>query len=153
MDSSELGHFLGIDVFLSDETSTRRSLALALSKQVDAHFDYEILDSQKNGYSAAVSCLVTTLDSSAILSSYREQLDVYLSSADSLTGGYDARLEKGRELLLEAIQNNQDTARIEEIFHLSNDGVSWKLDEPVKELGEALLGSLLDPEEAVEGAM
>ena len=159
MDTDTLERFLGIQA-LSDEkavsnetasdepdsdesgsveTDTRSLIAKALTEQVQQHFSYEIKDEKRDGYRAEVSADITSFDSSAILSAYQEAADAYLASADALIDGYDRRREKLRQYLLKAITENTAAATAAQVFHFTNDGLSWKPDDPETEFGTALL--------------
>ena len=49
---------------------------------------------------------------------------------------------KSHELLLESIKNNDSTITVAATFHLTNNGVSWKLEDAGTELGNAIFGTL-----------
>ena len=50
---------------------------------------------------------------------------------------------KSYELLLETIEENEDTITASAAFHLVNDGASWKLKDASTELGNAIFGTLV----------
>jgi hypothetical protein len=143
MDSAQMSNYLGISSLLSTDDESKQQIAAALVEQVHLNFDYEITDTQiSSGSSAIVEADITTFDSDAILEQYQEELDTYLASADAVIDGASVRTEKSYEMLLHAIEDNTKTVKAEASFHLTNDGVSWNLENNNEELGNAIFGTL-----------
>jgi hypothetical protein len=143
MDSAQMSNYLGISSLLNTDDESKQQIAAALVEQVHLNFDYEITDTQiSNGSSAIVEADITTFDSDAILEQYQEELDTYLASADAVIDGASVRTEKSYEMLLHAIEDNTKTVKAEASFHLTNDGVSWNLENNNEELGNAIFGTL-----------
>jgi hypothetical protein len=143
MDSAQMSNYLGISSLLNTDDESKQQIAAALVEQVHLNFDYEITDTQiSSGSSAIVEADITTFDSDAILEQYQEELDTYLASADAVIDGASVRTEKSYEMLLHAIEDNTKTVKAEASFHLTNDGVSWNLENNNEELGNAIFGTL-----------
>lgn len=111
-------------------------------EQFHSCFNYKITDSSISGYLAQVSAQLTTFDSDSILSQYEKELNTYLGSADAVIDGSQKRYDKSHELLLDSIKNNESTITANAVFHLINDGASWKLEDAGTELGNAIFGTL-----------
>lgn len=142
MNTDQLGNYLGVESLLNSSDSTKNSIAKALVKKVQECFDFTILSSEVENYSATVKAEIITFDSDAIMSSYESKLNDYLDSVDAVIDGADTRYEKSLELLLNEIENNTESVTSEADFHFTNDGVSWKLDEDGSTIGKAIFGSL-----------
>lgn len=143
MELEEMNNFLGIESLLTSGDTARSAIASALVEQVHTNFNYKITESTVNGYTASVETEITTFDSDSILDTYREKLNDYLASADAVIDGSEKRYLKSYELLLEAIEKNEDTITASAVFHLVNDGASWKLKDASTELGNAIFGMLV----------
>ena len=152
MDQVELESFLGIDALSEEADTNHQQIAKALASQIRQHFDYTILESAVSGYTSQVFANITTFSAQAILQAYETSIGEYLASADALIDGYDARMEKAGSFLLESIMANTEVEETSHSFLLHNDGISWKLDSPGESLGAALLGTLQNPDEAIEGS-
>jgi uncharacterized membrane protein len=142
MDLDEMSSYLGIESILDDGDTAKNALAEALVEQVHKNFNYNILESTINGYQATVPVEITTFDSNAILTAYQARLDTYLDSADAVIDGSAKRYQTSYDLLLEAIESNEETTTSTATLSLINDGVSWKLQDPSLELGNAIFGNL-----------
>ena len=93
-------------------------------------------------WSFVIQTKITTFDSNAILTAYQNELDTYLSSADAVIDGSVKRYEKSMQLLLSKIKSNTATVQTAAVFHLTNDGVSWKLQDSNAAIGNAIFGTL-----------
>ncbi len=142
MTLSEMSNYLGIESILDTEDTDKAAIAEALILQVQNNFNYEITDCEINGYHASVTTEITTFDSDAILSAYQKELESYLETADAVIDGSEVRQRKARKLLLDTIEANKDLTISQAVFHLTNDGVSWKLSDPSIELGNSIFGTL-----------
>ena len=151
MELEEINNFLGIESLLASGDSARSAIASALVEQVHTNFNYKITESTVNGYTASVKAEITTFDSDSILDNYHEKLNDYLSSADAVIDGSEKRYLKSYELLLETIEKNEDTITASAVFHLVNDGASWKLKDASTELGNAIFGTLVTSPVSGEG--
>ena len=136
----------GLITYLSDPDlvppDAKNAIASALMEQFHSCFNYKITDTSVSGYLAEVQADLTTFDSDSILSQYEEELNTYLASADAVIDGSQKRYNKSHELLLDSIKNNTTTTTANATFHLTNDGVSWKLEDAGTELGNAIFGTL-----------
>lgn len=151
MELEEINNFLGIESLLASGDTARSAIASALVEQVHTNFNYKITESTVNGYTASVKAEITTFDSDSILDNYHEKLNDYLSSADAVIDGSEKRYLKSYELLLETIEKNEDTITASAVFHLVNDGASWKLKDASTELGNAIFGTLITSPVSGEG--
>ena len=142
MNTEQMGDYLGIESLLNTSDSDKNSIASALVEQVHQNFDFKITSCEEQGYTATISTEITTFDSSAILNTFSEEQDAYLSSADAVIDGSEKRYLKTLEMLLNDIENNTATITSTADFHLTNDGVSWKLDDSNTTIGNAIFGTL-----------
>lgn len=142
MDVQQISNYLGLDSILNTSDPAKNAIASALMEQFHSCFNYKITDTSVSGYLAEVQADLTTFDSDSILSQYEEELNTYLASADAVIDGSQKRYNKSHELLLDSIKNNTTTTTANATFHLTNDGVSWKLEDAGTELGNAIFGTL-----------
>lgn len=142
MDVQQMSNYLGLDSILNTSDPAKNAIASALMEQFYSCFNYKITDTSVSGYLAEVQADLTTFDSDSILSQYEEELNTYLASADAVIDGSQKRYNKSHELLLDSIKNNTTTTTVNATFHLTNDGVSWKLQDAGTELGNAIFGTL-----------
>ena len=142
MDVQQMSNYLGLDSILNTSDPAKNAIASALMEQLHSCFNYKITDTSVSGYLAEVQADLTTFDSDSILSQYEEELNTYLASADAVIDGSQKRYNKSHELLLDSIKNNTTTTTANATFHLTNDGVSWKLEDAGTELGNAIFGTL-----------
>lgn len=142
MDVQQMSNYLGLDSILNTSDPAKNAIASALMEQFHSCFNYKITDTSVSGYLAEVQVDLTTFDSDSILSQYEEELNTYLASADAVIDGSQKRYNKSHELLLDSIKNNTTTTTVNATFHLTNDGVSWKLQDAGTELGNAIFGTL-----------
>ena len=142
MDVQQMSNYLGLDSILNTSDPAKNTIASALMEQFHSCFNYKITDTSVSGYLAEVQADLTTFDSDSILSQYEEELNTYLASADAVIDGSQKRYNKSHELLLDSIKNNTTTPTVNATFHLTNDGVSWKLQDAGTELGNAIFGTL-----------
>lgn len=144
MDVQQMSNYLGLDSILNTSDPAKNAIASALMEQFHSCFNYKITDTSVSGYLAEVQADLTTFDSDSILSQYEEELNTYLASADAVIDGSQKRYNKSHELLLDSIKNNTTTTTTtaNATFHLTNDGVSWKLEDAGTELGNAIFGTL-----------
>lgn len=142
MDVQQMSNYLGLDSILNTSDPAKNAIASALMEQFHSCFNYKITDTSVSGYLAEVQTDLTTFDSDSILSQYEEELNTYLASADAVIDGSQKRYNKSHELLLDSIKNNTTTTTANATFHLTNDGVSWKLEDAGTELGNAIFGTL-----------
>lgn len=142
MDVQQMSNYLGLDSILNTSDPAKNAIASALMEQFHSCFNYKITDTSVSGYLAEVQADLTTFDSDSILSQYEEELNTYLASTDAVIDGSQKRYNKSHELLLDSIKNNTTTTTANATFHLTNDGVSWKLEDAGTELGNAIFGTL-----------
>ena len=142
MDVQQMSNYLGLDSILNTSDPAKNAIASALMEQFHSCFNYKITDTSVSGYLAEVQADLTTFDSDSILSQYEEELNTYLASADAVIDGSQKRYNKSHELLLDSIKNNTTTTTANATFHLTNDGVSCKLEDAGTELGNAIFGTL-----------
>ena len=142
MNTEQMGKYLGIESLLNTSDSDKNSIASALVEQVHQNFDFKITNCEEQGYTATVSTTITTFDSASILNTFSQEQDAYLSSADAVIDGSEKRYQKSLEMLLNDIKNNTANITSTADFHLTNDGVSWKLDDSNTTIGNAIFGTL-----------
>ena len=142
MNTEQMGNYLGIESLLNTSDSDKNSIASALVEQVHQNFDFKITNCEEQGYTATVSTTITTFDSASSLNTFSQEQDAYLSSADAVIDGSEKRYQKSLEMLLNDIKNNTANITSTADFHLTNDGVSWKLDDSNTTIGNAIFGTL-----------
>ena len=150
MNVEEMSSFLGVESLLNSTDAQKNAIASALVEQVHQNFNYEFGETTQNGYQAEVSVTITTFDSTAILASYESELEEYLSSADAVIDGLSKRTEKSYAVLLNNIEANTATTSSEIKLTLTNNGISWQLEDPDGALGNAIFGTLATVEETIE---
>ena len=142
MDTKQLGNYLGIESLFSSSDTDKNSIATALVEQFHQNFDFEITSCNEESYTASIQTEITTFDSNAILTAYQAEQETYLNSADAVIDGSTKRYEKSLQLLLTNIKSNTATRKTSAVFHLTNDGVSWKLQDSNTSIGNAIFGTL-----------
>lgn len=142
MDTKQLGNYLGIESLFSSSDTDKNSIATALVEQFHQNFDFEITSCDEESYTASIQTEITTFDSNAILTAYQAEQETYLNSADAVIDGSTKRYEKSLQLLLTNIKSNTATRKTSAVFHLTNDGVSWKLQDSNTSIGNAIFGTL-----------
>jgi hypothetical protein len=142
MNPEEMSNYLGVESILNTSDHAKNSIASALVEQVHKNFNYEFKNVTTNGYRATIETVITTFDSDAILSSYQDALEQYLSSTDAVIDGYQKRYDYSYQVLLENIENNTATCEASAVFELINDGTAWKLKDDDETLGSAIFGTL-----------
>ena len=142
MDLDQMGNYLGLETLMNTDDTDKNSIAAALVEQVHNNFDFEITGSTVQGYTATVEARITTFDSNAILSAFQSQQDTYLASPEAVIDGSSKRYENSLKLLLKSIEDNDTTATSSAVFHLTNDGASWKLNDSNASIGTAIFGTL-----------
>lgn len=142
MNVEEMSNYLGVESIFNSSDEMKNAIASALVEQVHKIFNYKVKESSVDGYHASIQTDITTFDSDAILSAYQKELSAYLDSPDAVIDGFQKRYDKSYELLLSNIQNNSATKKEPATFVLTNDGISWKLENNQNELGNAIFGTL-----------
>lgn len=142
MDTAQTSNYLGIESLFNTSDTDKNSIASALVELFHKTFDFSIVSCDKESYNATIQTEITTFDSNAILSAYQSEQDAYLSSADAVIDGSAKRYEKSMKLLLSKIESCSTTIQTAAVFHLSNDGVSWKLQDSNAAIGNAIFGTL-----------
>lgn len=149
MDEAQFSNYLGLKEALDTEDASKKALTLALLEQVHNNFNYKLLDTRDDGFTASVNVEFITLDAKKVLSDYASKLDTYLETPEAVIDGPDGRTEKSQKLLLEEVQNCTDTMTVTTQVQLFNDGLTWKLDlDP--SIGTALFGNLADTSATVD---
>ena len=138
----QMSNYLGIESILNTDDADKNSIAAALVELVHNSFDFEIKESTINGYTASIETDITTFDSDAILSAYQEELEAYLALPEAVIDGSEVRYEKSFNMLLEKIESSTDVITVPTTFVLTNDGISWKLQDDGQVLGTAIFGTL-----------
>ena len=142
MNTEQMGNYLGIESLFNTSDTDKNSIAAALVELFHSTFDFNISSCDEEIYNAVIQTKITTFDSNAILTAYQNELDTYLSSADAVIDGSVKRYEKSMQLLLSKIKSNTATVQTVAVFHLTNDGVSWKLQDSNAAIGNAIFGTL-----------
>ena len=142
MNTEQMGNYLGIESLFNTSDTDKNSIAAALVELFHSTFDFNISSCDEESYNAVIQTKITTFDSNAILTAYQNELDTYLSSADAVIDGSVKRYEKSMQLLLSKIKSNTATVQTAAVFHLTNDGVSWKLQDSNAAIGNAIFGTL-----------
>ena len=142
MDIEQMSTFLGLENLLHSEDAGKSTIAQSLLEQIHENYDFTVGEESIDSYKAAVPASIVTLDGDAVLNAYQEAMTEYMNSPDALIDGAEMREQKSQELLLEQIQNDPPLSESETTFYLTNDGSSWKLENPGNSLSDALFGKL-----------
>ena len=142
MNTEQMGNYLGIESLFNTSDTDKNSIAAALVELFHKTFDFSITTCDEESYNATIQTEITTFDSNAILTAYQNELDAYISSADAVIDGSAKRYEKSMQMLLGNIESNTATVQTAAVFHLTNDGVSWKLQDSNTSIGNAIFGTL-----------
>lgn len=142
MDQDQMSNYLGLESLLSTSDEAKNAIAAALVEQMHRNFNFKITDSQIESYYATVKADITTFDSDAILEAYQAELEEYLASPEAVIDGAQKRYEHSLELLLKNIEKNTETLTHSSAFVLTNDGVSWKLQDDGHSIGAGIFGNL-----------
>lgn len=142
MSTQEMCSYLGVSSLLNTDDDIKNEIAAALTEQVHKNFDYEIIECTTDGYLSSIEAELTTFDSDAIMESYRNEFNTYLSEVDAVLDGPEIRYEKSCQMLLSHIRGNTAVTTSTVTFALENDGASWKLKDNSEALGNAIFGTL-----------
>lgn len=143
MDLDQMSNYLGISSLLHSNDMEKKAIASALVEKVHTSFWYEITESRSiDSYTSEIKTRITTFDSDAILNAYQNEVDEYLGTAAAVIDGPDVRMSKSYELLLKNIETCESVTERQAVFHLVNDGISWKLVDSNEQLGSAIFGTL-----------
>ena len=142
MSTREMCSYLGVSSLLNTDDDIKNEIAAALTEQVHKNFDYEIIECTTDGYLSSIEAELTTFDSDAIMESYRNEFNTYLSEVDAVLDGPEIRYEKSCQMLLSHIRGNTAVTTSTVTFALENDGASWKLKDNSEALGNAIFGTL-----------
>ena len=143
MNTEQIGNYLGIESLFNTSDTDKNSIAAALVELFHSTFDFNISSCDEESYNAVIQTEITTFDSNAILTAYQNELDAYICSADAVIDGSTKRYEKSMQMLLSNIESNTSTIQTAAVFHLTNDGVSWKLQDSNTSIGNAIFGTLI----------
>lgn len=143
MSQDQFSAYLGLDNALDTADESKKELTQALLQQIYELFDYQIIKSSDDGFTAKVDLELTTLDAEKIMAEYRAKLEDYLATPEAVIDGSEGRTEKSLSLLLEEIKNSDNTTTVATQVELYNDGVFWKL-QMDNRLGSALFSNLTD---------
>lgn len=125
----------------SGSSSSQDQVRTALFRKLSDLYSYELGPLSVSGSSAQASVKVTSLDLSAVLSSYRESLIAYSQDPSFLQEESAGVSEQKTGLLAEAIQQTDERITSELRVSLVHDQDGWQLKE-VPGLTDALLGHL-----------
>lgn len=142
MTQNQMSNYLGLESLLSTSDDAKNAIASALVEQVQKNFDFKITSSDIQSYQAVVETEITTFDSNAILEEYQKELEQYLASPTAVIDGAQKRYSHSLELLLNSIEKNTGTLTHPASFILTNDGVSWKLQDDGHSIGAGIFGDL-----------
>lgn len=142
MDEDQMCNYMGIETIVKSSDYSKSTIASALVDQVHTLFDFKITDSDISGYTAVIEAEITTFDSDAILSSYQDSVDEYLTAPAAVIDGSQKRYQHCHDALLECIESNKEKKTLRKKFTLVNDGSGWKPKNIGQELGDAIFGTL-----------
>ncbi|MBR2258139.1 MAG: hypothetical protein IJ899_12585 [Blautia sp.] len=145
MDISALSAFMGFSGLIQDQSSFSGQIGFQLAGQVCELFDYEIISCTRERNEAVCTVLITSFDSEAILRSYTESLNKYLSSPAAVIDGEEKRYRYSCNLMLSILSENRQTRTSKCVFQFVNNGARWQFtEESAAVLGEALFSRSLD---------
>lgn len=97
-----------------------------ISQLTDA-LDFEILRCTEEGSTATAVIRVTSVGMTSVLEVYREALLEYAGTTQSIRDGSTAFSNETSRMLLEALQENTDTASTDVTLTFSNNGSTWEV--------------------------
>ena len=140
-DSEQLKIYLSLDELVETDDTFSNSLAIAIARQIEKSFDYEITGEDQGENDAKVQVSITSPDFETILSSYKRRLTRWLETSEALSAGVQGRRDKERELLISCIEENEDTVSDDIVIRLFNDGINWKI-QMDSNIAEAVFGDI-----------
>ncbi len=140
-DSEQLKIYLSLDELVETDDTFSNSLAIAIARQIEKSFDYEITGEDQGENDAKVQVSITSPDFGTILSSYKRRLTRWLETSEALSAGVQGRRDKERELLISCIEENEDTVSDDIVIRLFNDGINWKI-QMDSNIAEAVFGDI-----------
>lgn len=140
-DKEQMNQFLSLNNLFSAADDDKRAISQALTEQIQKCFNYNIIDSTIDGKEAQVNAEITSYDANSIIQSFSEQMGSYTSTSQALVDGISGRVTKAHAVLLDCVDKNNTTATSKVTLHLTNDGISWKLQMDAT-LSQAILGNI-----------
>lgn len=135
--------YLSIQDIFSLGTDLSSQVDAALSEQISAYFDYEILSSTQDQDTADVTVRITSLDLESVISQCRSALLEYAGTTESIRATDEELAQKTSEILLAALTDNQSSASKEISIRMVNNGYTWET-ALVDSFADALLGGVSD---------
>ena len=118
--------FLGVeDVFATYNTEYYPLIDEEYISQLAGAFDYEILRCQEEGSQAEAVVRITSIDMNHVLTLYREKLLNYAAAPASIRASSEEFSNETSRLLLESLQENQETTGTDITMTFDNNGTSW----------------------------
>ncbi len=148
-DTQQWYTYLNSDDILSTGSDLANEIDLALCEQIARFFDYTIDDASQDGDKAQVSVTITSLDLEAVMSTCKESLLDYAQTTESIRATDEEISQKNAELLLKALQENEQSAQHSVTVSLVNNGYSWEL-QPDELFSSALIGGVVSALELFE---
>ena len=134
--------FLGIsDIFLTRSKSLAPEVDLQYASMIAETFSFRIDDCQIDGNTAVVRVSVTSVDLSAALSRFQEKLLSYAATADSITADEETAADASARLLLEALEETDETAVFHPPVSMTFSETAW-IPEFSEEITDACLGGI-----------
>lgn len=140
---AQLVTYLGVDDIFSTGGADAKEVDLAVAEQIGKHLQYEILSSFESGKDAEVSVNITSLNLESVLSRYADRLIVYAATSEAISASSDDRNHTMNQLLIQTLQENEETATRTIEVRMKDDGTTWAITID-GEFTDALAGGLSD---------
>lgn len=128
LNGAQWADYLAInDVFATYNTDYAQQIDAAYAAQIAEYFDYEILKCSADGDTATAVVRIHSLDMTSILENYRSSLLAYAATTRSIRDDSVTFSNKTSQMLLEALQENTQSAGTDITITIPNDGTSWSV--------------------------
>ncbi|MCD8104633.1 MAG: DUF1294 domain-containing protein [Lachnospiraceae bacterium] len=115
------------DIFATYNTDYRSLIDEEYVRQLTDAFDYEILRCTEKGSTAEAVIRVTSVDMTSVLDVYKDALLEYARTTQSIRDSSVTFSNETSRMLLEALQENTDTASTDVTLTFSNNGSTWEV--------------------------
>ena len=95
--------------------------------QLEEYFDYEILRCSENGNTAVAAVRIHSIDMEHVLDIYKEYLLSYAATTKSIRDDSTAFSDETARLLLQSLQENEESSSTDVNLTFYNNGSTWQL--------------------------
>lgn len=128
LDAQQWTEYLNLnDIFATCNTQYSPLIDAEYTRQLAEFFDYEILRCKEEQDTAHAVVRIHSLDMEHILAVYKEYLITYASTSKSIRDDSLTFSNETSRLLLQALEENEQSAAIDIDLTFYNDGSSWQI--------------------------